>query len=118
MNRTLEERLAEAVAHLDAMHRHLERGSIDDETVADAVSLRLAATIETLHRGAPELTTELFGDEWAVIWGMRNRIAHGYAWIDIETVRATVEEDLPSVEAVLRSMLRQTRDADRESSGG
>lgn len=31
---------------------------------------------------APELTTDLFGDEWSVIWGMRNRIAHGYAWID------------------------------------
>ncbi|MEJ1088004.1 HepT-like ribonuclease domain-containing protein [Microbacterium sp. Mu-80] len=114
MKRTPQESLAEAIAHLDAMHRHLARGAIDDETVADAVSLRLAATIETLHRGAPDLTTGLFGDEWSVIWGMRNRIAHGYAWIDIETVRATVDEDLPSVEATLRSLLQQIRDTARE----
>lgn len=107
MSRTTEELLAEAVSHLDAMHRHLQRGSIDDETIADAVSLRLAAMIEALHRGAPELTTVLFGDDWSVIWGMRNRIAHGYAWIDIETVRVTVDEDLPTVEAVLRARLAQ-----------
>ncbi|MBO0981649.1 DUF86 domain-containing protein [Microbacterium sp. SD291] len=89
------------------MHRHLERGVVDDETVADAVSLRLAAMIETLHRGGAELTTDLFGDEWMVIWGMRNRIAHGYAWIDIDTVRVTVEDDLPTVEAALRALNAQ-----------
>lgn len=105
MSRTSVELLAEAVSHLDAMHRHLARGAIDDETVADAVALRLAASIEALHRGAPELTERLFGDEWPVIWGMRNRIAHGYAWIDIETVRVTVEDDLPAVEAAVRALL-------------
>lgn len=108
MSRTPEELLAEAVVHLDAMHRHLERGSISDETVADAVSMRLAAAIESLHRGAPGLTTDLFGNEWPVIWGMRNRIVHGYAWIDIETVRATVKDDLPAFEAILRMLLAET----------
>lgn len=102
----------EALAHLDAVHRHLEKGSLADETVADAVSLRLAAMIESLHRGAPSLTTDLFGDEWTVIWGMRNRIAHGYAWIDIDTVRATVEQDVPHVEAALRALHAQTLDED------
>lgn len=68
------------------------------------MSLRLAAMIEALHRGAPDLTTDLFGDEWIVIWGMRNRIAHGYAWIDIETVRVTVGQDIPSVEGALRDL--------------
>lgn len=107
MNRTVNELLTEAIAHLDAMHRHLTRGSINDETIADAVSLRLASMIEVLQRGAPDLTTGLFNDEWSVIWGMRNRIAHGYGGIDIETVKATVEEDLPSVEATLRTLLDQ-----------
>ncbi len=111
MKQTTQQLLAEAVAHLDALHRHLERGSISDETVADAVSLRLAATIETLQRGAPELTTSLFGDDWPVIWGMRNRIAHGYAWINLETVRVTVDEDLPAVEGAVRALIEQTGDA-------
>lgn len=112
MTRTAAELLAEVVAHLDVLHRHLERGSVDDATVADAVSLRLAAAIEALHRGGSDLTTDLFGDDWPVIWGMRNRIAHGYAWIDIETVRATVDEDLPAVEAVVRARLEQLTNAD------
>lgn len=106
MTRTREELVTEAVAHLDAIHRHLSRGSIDDETAADAVSLRLAACIDSLHRGDPELTTELFGDDWAAIWGMRNRIAHAYTWVDIETVRATVNDDLPDMERTLRALLK------------
>lgn len=105
MSRTAHELASEALAHLDVLHRHLEHGSLDDETVADAVALRLAAAIESLQRGGAPLTTELFGDEWPTIWGMRNRIAHAYAWIDIETVRATVEQDIPRVEAALREFL-------------
>lgn len=114
MSRATNELLAEALAHLDAMHRHLARRSIDDETVADAVSLRLAATIDVLHRGAPELTTELFEEEWPVIWGMRNRISHGYAWIDYDTVQATLEEDVPALEAKLRALFEQLQSAHEE----
>ncbi len=68
--------------------------------------MRLSAAIEALQRGAPKLTTELFGSEWTVIWGMRNRIAHGYAWIDLETLRVTLEKDLPRFEHALRNRLR------------
>ncbi|MGB3730369.1 DUF86 domain-containing protein [Microbacterium sp.] len=114
MSRTIDELVREALSHLEAVHRHLARGSVEDETVADAVSLRIAAMIETLHRGAPDLTDGFFGDEWAVIWGMRNRIAHGYAWVDIETVRATVEEDLPGVEAKLRALSGMSADAEAD----
>lgn len=108
MSRAVHELLGEAVTHLDAIHRHLARRSMDDETVADAVALRLSALIETLKRGEPELTTELFGGEWAVIWGMRNRIAHGYAWIDLDTVRATIDEDLPDLERRVRTRHGET----------
>lgn len=114
MSRAPRELLAEVVAHLDALHRHLENGSIDDETVADAVALRLAAAIDALHRGAPGLTTDLFRDEWHVIWGMRNRIAHGYAWIDIETVKVTVDEDLPALETAVRALFEKLESKRRQ----
>jgi uncharacterized protein with HEPN domain len=48
---------------------------------------------------------------------VRNRIAHGYAWIDIETVKATVEEDLPAVEAALRGLFEQLQVADEGGHG-
>lgn len=36
------------------------------------------------------------------MWGMRNRIAHGYLLVDQGTVRETVERDLPEIVGALR----------------
>jgi uncharacterized protein with HEPN domain len=52
-----------------------------------------------------ELRDRAFGDDWRVIWATRNRIAHGYAYIDLSIVQATVEQDLPLFEATLRAEL-------------
>ncbi len=35
----------------------------------------------------------------------RNRIAHGYAHIDVRIIRATVDQDLPQLEEALRAEL-------------
>ena len=35
----------------------------------------------------------------------RNRIAHGYAYIDLAIIRDTVEHDLPEFEQLLRTTL-------------
>lgn len=37
------------------------------------------------------------------MYGMRNRIAHGYALIDSVMVRVTVEEEIPGLIATIRS---------------
>lgn len=88
--------------HLDVLHRHLTRGGIDDEIVADAVCLRLASAIECLAATSPELRERAFGEQWAAIWATRNRIAHGYAYIDMAMIQATVRHDLPPFEDALR----------------
>jgi uncharacterized protein with HEPN domain len=31
------------------------------------------------------------------MWGMRNRIAHGYLLVDADIVRRTVEHDIPPI---------------------
>jgi len=46
-----------------------------------------------------------FGDEWKIMWATRNRIAHGYAYIDLMIIQATVEQDLPEFEKKLRATL-------------
>ena len=43
-----------------------------------------------------------FGDDWSLMWATRNRIAHGYAYIDMSIVTATVQRDLPWLEDRLR----------------
>lgn len=39
------------------------------------------------------------------MWATRNRIAHGYAHVDLTIIRATVEQDLPGVETALNAEL-------------
>ncbi len=41
------------------------------------------------------------------MWGMRNRIAHGYLLVSPEIVRATVERDLPEMIQLIEAALAQ-----------
>jgi uncharacterized protein with HEPN domain len=95
VSRSDQELVADALTHLSVMRTHLTRGDLDDQTVADAVCLRLAAAIEAVASGSDALRTGTFGDDWALMWATRNRIAHGYAHIDFSIVTATVERDAP-----------------------
>jgi uncharacterized protein with HEPN domain len=99
--------IADALQHLSVLHTHLTRGDLADQTIADAVSLRLAATIEALANCSDALRRRAFGDDWTLMWATRNRIAHGYAFVDMSIVAATVERDLPWLEA--RLQLEATR---------
>lgn len=105
MSRTDHELVREALDHLVVLRRHLERGDLADETVADAVSLRLAASIESLSRTSDQLRLRAFGTMWPVMWATRNRIAHGYAHIALEIIEETVALDVPALEELLRSEL-------------
>jgi len=96
------ELVGDALDHIEVLKRHLNRGDLADETVADAVSLRLAAAIEAVAATTVEFRNETFGDEWKLIWATRNRIAHGYAYIDLTLIRNTIEQDLPEFEQQLR----------------
>lgn len=87
------------------LRSHLASRGLDDQTVADAVSLRLAAAIESLAQCSDDIRTELFGDDWPLMWATRNRIAHGYAFIDSSIIQATVEEDLPEIERAISAEL-------------
>ncbi|MCX7523436.1 DUF86 domain-containing protein [Microbacterium sp. STN6] len=94
MKRSDEELVRDALEHIAKLRRHLSRSSLDDETVADAVSLRLAAAIESVSETSDEFRKRTFGSDWKIIWATRNRIAHGYAYIDLAIIRDTVEQDL------------------------
>jgi uncharacterized protein with HEPN domain len=101
MSRSDRELIEDALEHVRMLHAHLDQSSLADQTVADAVSLRLAAAIESMSITSPELRERLFGDLWPIIWATRNRIAHGYAFVDLAIIRTTIERDLPAFEAAL-----------------
>lgn len=103
MTRTNTELARDALEHFAVLRRHVERRDLADETVADAVSMRLSAAIEALSQTDESFRTRVLGSEWRVMWATRNRIAHGYAHIDLEMIRSTVEHDVPEVERRLRA---------------
>lgn len=96
MTRTSEEALRETQAHFALMLEHAT-GDLTDQLVIDAVCMRLSAGIESLS-GLDEATRDrLFGEAWPLMWGMRNRIAHGYLLVDAGIVRRTLAHDIPPI---------------------
>lgn len=102
MSRSDEELINDAREHLRVLRQHMASTGLDDQTVADAVSMRLAAAIEAVGQCSEERRTRMFGQDWVLMWATRNRIAHGYAFVDLSIVESTVAEDLPLFEARLQ----------------
>jgi uncharacterized protein with HEPN domain len=97
------ERIADIVAALDAIDRHLARAPIDDGLVFDAVRMRLVEVGEA----AKGLTADLRASEpeipWRQLAGMRDFLAHRY----FDTLHGEIEHvvayDLRSLrEAITR----------------
>lgn len=104
MSRDSEELLREALFHFDVLVQHASR-DLDDQLVVDGICLRLSAGLEVLNRLDPLKRDELFGADWPLMWGMRNRIAHGYMLVDSDIIRCTLIDDIPGIVARIRSEL-------------
>jgi uncharacterized protein with HEPN domain len=79
--------------------RHHAEGDLADQLVIDAVCMRLSAGVEALARLDPPTPDRLLSDEWPLMWGMRNRIAHGYLLVGTDIVRRTLQHDIPAIMA-------------------
>jgi len=63
VRRTDGELVDDALMHISVLHTHLARGDLEDQTIADAVTLRLAAAIEALSNCTDDLRNRAFGDD-------------------------------------------------------
>ena len=105
MSRDARSYLVAALDHLAVLDRHIAKGSLRDEIVIDAVCLRLSAAIESASRIGPELLSRGFGEQWPAIWAVRNRIAHGYVYIDEQIITDTINNDIPGFRSAIRRLL-------------
>lgn len=113
MTRTTVEILRDALAHFQIMQSHAEQ-DLAERLVIDAVCMRLSAGIEALAALDPNVREEMFGEVWPLMWGMRNRIAHGYLLVDTTIIRQTLIHDVPSI----MSRIRLRVDLDRSAGLG
>lgn len=110
MRRQLPHRvLEEALAHFEVVAEY-GAGDLTDQMAIDATCMRLSAGIEALSRLSAADRDALVGGVWTQIWGMRNRIAHGYLLVEPAIVRSTVDRDLPLlIKAVRTALAREER---------
>ena len=101
MSRTTIEILQDALAHFEIMQTHAEQG-LEERLVIDAVCVRLSAGIEALAALDSDERADIFGEVWPLMWGMRNRIAHGYLVVDTLVIRETLIHDVPSIMSRIR----------------
>lgn len=107
MTRAEGEIIAESIYHLTRLSEHLDRADIADDTVFDAVCMRLSAAVESLSGLDEARRVALFGNDWRAMWGMRNRIAHGYVGVDRASIEATVNDELPELLSTLVALAAQ-----------
>lgn len=98
--------LEEALAHFEVVAEY-GSGDLADQKTVDAICMRLSAGIEALSALSAADREALFGDVWNQMWGMRNRIAHGYLLVEPAMVRSTVDRDLPMMIGVVEAAIHR-----------
>lgn len=98
MRRTTTDLADDALEHLALIRRYVDEYGLDEEVALDAVALHLSSALDCIGK-MPDADRDAACDSaWPHIRSLRNRIAHGYLWIDADVVRDVVREHLAGTE--------------------
>ena len=84
-----------------------------DELVQDAVIRNieiLGEAARNIEKQAPEFVALHPHIPWAAIYGMRNRVTHGYFSVDLDLVWKTLEKDIPELAGAIRALGPQAKE--------
>lgn len=98
------QRLDDVLAAALAIDSHLERGTLADGLVFDAIRVRLIEVGEAVKDIDPELLANEPDIPWQDVARMRDYLAHRYFDTDHAIVTATVEHDLPPLIAAVERL--------------
>jgi uncharacterized protein with HEPN domain len=108
------QRLADIQAAIDAIRAHLQRGSLADGLVFDAVRMRMLEIGEAVKALPADLLDTQPSIPWRQIARMRDHLAHRYFDTAHALMQATVDDDLPQLERAIQqlheSLSRRGRD--------
>jgi uncharacterized protein with HEPN domain len=93
------QRLGDVLAAAEAITSHLQRGSLADGLVFDAVRVRLIEIGEAVKDIDPDLLAHEPAISWRDVARMRDHLTHRCFDTDHAIVGATVEHDLPPLVA-------------------
>ncbi len=104
MNRSNADRVEISIKHIDIARSHLDRGSLDDLLVFDAVCQRLSSAIEEITPVDDDVLDAVFGETWHLIRAMRNAIVHNYEFVSPDVIERTMQQEIPNFIASLEEM--------------
>lgn len=106
------QRLSDIQAVIDAIRSHLQRGTLADGLVFDAVRIRLLKIGEAVKALPADLLATQPSIPWSQITRMRDHLAHRYFDTAHAILQATVENDLPELERAIQSLAEALHDQD------
>jgi uncharacterized protein with HEPN domain len=109
------QRLADVQAAIDAIRSHLQRGTLADALVFDAVRIRLLEIGEAVKALPAEILDTQPAIPWSQITRMRDHLAHRYFDTAHAILQATVDDDLPELERAIQAMTRSLPDDEDKS---
>ena len=110
MNYRDRQRLADIQAAIDAIRSHLQRGTLADGLVFDAVRIRLLEIGEAVKALPTDLLATQPAIPWSQIARMRDLLAHRYFDTAHSILQSTVDDDLPELEHAISAMAESLRD--------
>jgi uncharacterized protein with HEPN domain len=106
------QRLSDIQAAIDAIRSHLQRGTLSDGLVYDAVRIRLLEIGEAVKALPPDLLATQPDIPWSQITRMRDHLAHRYFDTAHSILQSTVDDDLPALEQAIRTMVQSLPSSD------
>lgn len=98
MKRTTADLADDALEHLALIRRYVGDYGLDEEVALDAVALHLSSALDCIGKMPPADRDAACDRAWPQIRSLRNRIAHGYLWIEAAVVRDVVSAHLDGME--------------------
>jgi uncharacterized protein with HEPN domain len=95
------QRLADISAAIAAIRSHVQRGSLADGLVFDAVRIRLLEIGEAVKSLSPEMLEREPTIPWSEVARMRYHLAHRYFDTNHAIVQGTVDSDLDELDAAI-----------------
>lgn len=100
-----------AAEKIERFTEGLDRESfVQDEKTVDAVLRNLEIIGEASKLLSDERREEHPDIPWSAMAGMRDKLIHGYATVDLDIVWTTVDEDLPELRLQLDSLKNDIED--------
>jgi uncharacterized protein with HEPN domain len=104
------QRLEDIQAAIDAIRSHLQRGTLADGLVFDAVRIRLLEIGEAVKALPADLLATQPAIPWSQIARMRDHLAHRYFDTAHSILQSTVDDDLPELESAISALAESLQD--------